>query len=143
MDNIQRQERQQSLLGLSHELGSPTRRLAILAEGNTSVKLGADTFLVKASGSNLATLAPDDLVECRFSPLLALLETDNVGDAEVEAALLSSRVDAKSKKPSVEALFHAFFLTLPGIAFVGHTHPQAANAVLCSPRAHEFVGLCT
>jgi ribulose-5-phosphate 4-epimerase/fuculose-1-phosphate aldolase len=38
----------------------------------------------------------------------------------------------------VEALFHAWLLTLPGIEFVGHTHPPSANGILCSPRAREF-----
>jgi rhamnose utilization protein RhaD (predicted bifunctional aldolase and dehydrogenase) len=46
------------LLELSHQLGREERKLAILGEGNTSTRLGADTFLVKASGSNLATLGP-------------------------------------------------------------------------------------
>ena len=29
-------------------------------------------------------------------------------------------------------------LTLPGVEFVGHTHPVAVNALLCSSRAAEF-----
>jgi rhamnose utilization protein RhaD (predicted bifunctional aldolase and dehydrogenase) len=56
----------------------------------------------------------------------------------VDGKLMQSRVDSKAKKPSVEALFHAWFLTLPGINFVGHTHAPAVNAILCSPRAREF-----
>jgi rhamnose utilization protein RhaD (predicted bifunctional aldolase and dehydrogenase) len=38
----------------------------------------------------------------------------------------------------VEALFHAWLLTLPEIEFVGHTHAPAINSILCSPRAREF-----
>ncbi len=79
-----------------------------------------------------------DLVECRLSALLPLLERRAVTDAEMERALLDSRQDPRAKKPSVEALFHAYFLTLPGIEFVGHTHPQVVTAILCSPRAREF-----
>ncbi len=46
---------------------------------------------------------------------------------------------AKSaKKPSVETLFHAYLLSLPGIEFVGHTHAPSVNKILCSPRAKEF-----
>lgn len=41
-------------------------------------------------------------------------------------------------KPSVEALFHAYFLTLPGVDFVGHTHATTVNGILCSPRARDF-----
>jgi len=45
-----------ALLALFHELGREDRGLAILGEGNTSARLSTDAFLVKASGSNLATL---------------------------------------------------------------------------------------
>jgi rhamnose utilization protein RhaD (predicted bifunctional aldolase and dehydrogenase) len=126
------------LLVLSHELGREERGLAILGEGNTSARLDGGTFLVKASGACLATLKTDDLVECRFRPLLALLEKDNLSDQQVDDALLSSRVDAKARKPSVEAVFHAWLLSLPGINFIGHTHPTTVNQILCSPRAKEF-----
>ena len=44
----------------------------------------------------------------------------------------------RPKKPSVEALFHAWLLTLPDIHYVGHTHAPAVNGILCSPRAREF-----
>jgi len=128
----------QALLRLSHELGDPNWQLAILGEGNTSTRLSADTFLVKASGSNLATLEEPGVVECRFDALLALLSRSGLSDAEIDSALLASRVNPAAKKPSVEALFHAYFLTLPGIEFVGHAHAPAVNGILCSPRAREF-----
>ena len=127
-----------ALLKLSHELGEPRHPLAILGEGNTSVRLSEKSFLVKASGSNLATLGKQDVVECKATGLLELLDRTGLSDAEVDGALMKSRTDANAKKPSVEALFHAWLLTLPGIAFVGHTHAPAVNGVLCSPRAREF-----
>ena len=43
-----------------------------------------------------------------------------------------SRVDSSAPKPSVEAVFHAYFLSLPGIDVVGHTHPVAVNSILCA-----------
>lgn len=131
-------EKLKSLLKLSHELGRDDRQLSILAEGNTSVKLSAETFLVKASGSNLGTLDESGVVECRTDVLLSLLEQTGLEDKEVDRLLLESRVDPKAKKPSVEALFHAFLLALPEIEFVGHTHATAVNSILCSPRAREF-----
>ena len=121
-----------SLLKLSHDLGREDRGLAMLGEGNTSCRLDDDTFLVKASGSSLANLREDQLVACRFSALLPLLKTDGMTDAEVEKALLDSRVDSSAPKPSVEAVFHAYFLSLPGIDVVGHTHPVAVNSILCA-----------
>jgi rhamnose utilization protein RhaD (predicted bifunctional aldolase and dehydrogenase) len=126
------------LLRLSHEIGDLKRPLAILAEGNTSAKLDVDSFLVKASGANLATLDKTGLVECRAAGLLALLDREAISDSEVEAALLASRVDPESKKPSVETLFHAWLLTLTGVEYVGHAHAPAVNSILCSPRALEF-----
>jgi rhamnose utilization protein RhaD (predicted bifunctional aldolase and dehydrogenase) len=126
------------LLALSHDLGREERKLAILGEGNTSARTGADTFLVKASGSNLATLSPLGLTECRLGELAALLERKVVPDAAIDAALLAARVDPAAKKPSVEAMFHAFLLTLPGVNFVGHTHPVAVNRLLCTRHARTL-----
>ena len=121
-----------SLLKLSHDLGREDRGLAMLGEGNTSCRLDAETFLVKASGSSLSNLQESQLVACRFSVLLPLLKAEAITDAEVEKALLDSRVDPSQPKPSVEAVFHAYFLSLPGIEVVGHTHPVAVNSILCA-----------
>jgi rhamnose utilization protein RhaD (predicted bifunctional aldolase and dehydrogenase) len=121
-----------SLLKLSHDLGREERGLAMLGEGNTSCRLDADAFLVKASGSSLANLQENQLVACRFSALLPLLKAGVMTDAEVEKALLASRVDSAQPKPSVEAVFHAYLLSLPGIEVVGHTHPVAVNSILCA-----------
>ena len=133
-----RREKLKLLLDLSHQLGNPALRMAILGEGNASAKLSDETFLVKASGCSLPTLDKNGVVECRSKTLLALLDKTNLSDAEVDGTLLNSRLDATAKKPSVEALFHAWLLSLPGIEFVGHTHAQAVNSILCSPRAREF-----
>jgi len=161
----------ESLLSLAHELGREARKLAILGEGNVSMRsqtlcsgtgwlatgslasaarvypgraaevvdAAADTFFVKASGSCLATLGADGLTECRAGELVAALDSDGMSDTQVEAALLDSRVAGEAaRKPSVEAMFHAWLLTLPGVNFVGHTHPVAVNAILCSDRATDF-----
>lgn len=127
-----------ALLALSHDLGREDRHLAILGEGNTSTRLGPGTFLVKASGSNLATLAATGVTACRSRPLLALLDRRDASDTTIDETLLDARVDSTARKPSVEAMFHAWLLTLPGVNFVGHTHPTAVNSVLCSPKASAF-----
>jgi rhamnose utilization protein RhaD (predicted bifunctional aldolase and dehydrogenase) len=93
---------------------------------------------VKASGSNLATLSASGVTECRFADLLPLLKAKNLTDATIDAALFSSRVSSDAKKPSVEAIFHAYLLTLPGVNFVGHTHPVMVNKLLCSKHARNF-----
>lgn len=130
--------RRSALLRLSHELGRDDLHLAILGEGNTSARLNDGRILVKASGSGLSALTARDLVECRSSLLLSLLDTPRPDDEVVDRTLLESRVHAKEKKPSVEVLFHAYLLTLPDVEFVGHAHPIGVNQVLCSPRAAEF-----
>ncbi len=148
------EQTREALLKLSHDLGAEHRELAILGEGNTSASLdeaapengaaagkeAADgrSFLVKASGSSLGSLQPDDVVACRSAPLLELLDQAQVPDDLVDKTLLNCRLDPQAKKPSVEALFHAYLLSLPGIRFVGHTHPIPVNAILCSPQAEEL-----
>jgi len=127
-----------SLLALSHELGREDRGLAILGEGNTSARVSADVFLVKASGSRLATLSRETLSACRFDRLVPMLGSGKMADSAIDDALLAARVDPAAKKPSVEAIFHAYLLTLPGVNFVGHTHPIAVNQLLCSKFARTF-----
>lgn len=126
------------MLELSHQLGREERKLAILGEGNTSVRLSDDTFVVKASGSNLATLSAAGTAECRLDKLLPLLAEQSMTDVAIDEALFASRVSVDAKKPSVEAIFHAYLLTLPGVNFVGHTHPIAINQILCSNHARSF-----
>jgi rhamnose utilization protein RhaD (predicted bifunctional aldolase and dehydrogenase) len=126
------------LLDLSHQLGREDRRLAILGEGNTSVRVSDQTFLVKASGSNLGGLTAAGVTECRFADLLALLDVSRLDDAAIDEKLLAARVDPAARKPSVEAMFHAWLLTLPGVSFVGHTHPVEVNKILCTPLARKF-----
>ena len=124
-----------NLITLSLSLGTEARGLAILGEGNTSARIDQDRFLVKASGTNLGTLREEDVVECHSAPLLALIAGGAMEDLAVDQALLDCRVDHSAKKPSMEALFHAYLLSLEGIAYVGHTHPTTANGLLCSPVA--------
>ena len=127
-----------ALLDLSHDLGKETRGLAILGEGNTSTRLDDQSFAVKASGSSLSTLDEKGVARCRTQDVLALFERENLSDDEIEVALLASRISETDCKPSTEALFHAYLLTLPEVEFVGHTHPQKVNSILCSPHAQNF-----
>lgn len=131
-------EKLADLLQLSHDLGREDRGLAILGEGNTSAKLSPEQFAVKASGCNLAGLTEADLTLCETAAILALLEKKSVPDDDLNQALQNARVQGQGKKPSIEAMFHAWLLTLPGVEFVGHCHSLDANQILCSPRARDF-----
>jgi rhamnose utilization protein RhaD (predicted bifunctional aldolase and dehydrogenase) len=128
----------EQLLELSHELGREERGLAILGEGNTSTRLDETTFAVKASGSNLGSLTEAGVSACRLADVLALFEREGISDDEIDEALLAARLNPEARKPSTEALFHAYLLTLPEVEFVGHTHPVSVNGILASPRAREF-----
>lgn len=107
------------------------------------MRISADTFLVKASGSSLGTLTAAGVTECRFADLLPVLDARSLSDAVIDEKLYAARVDSQAKKPSVEAMFHAWLLTLPGVNFVGHTHPVEVNKILCTPLARKFAqGRC-
>jgi L-ribulose-5-phosphate 4-epimerase len=129
------------LITLSRILGDPARDLAILGEGNTSAKAGPDTFYVKASGKELRTAGEDSFVAVSLARALAALDGPPLDDAGVKNALIEAKIDRSAPvMPSVETFLHAYLLSLPDIRFVGHTHPVAVNAVLCSVNSREAVG---
>ncbi|MEO0515492.1 MAG: class II aldolase/adducin family protein [Planctomycetota bacterium] len=129
------------LLTLSHELGDPVRGMAILGEGNTSARApgnDADSFWVKASGSELSTLRPEQLVRVSFAACRELMNGPDLTDEQIKDGLQAAVVEGPDGvRPSVETVLHAGLLELPGIHFVGHTHPTAINALTCSDRFGE------
>ena len=131
----------QQLLGLSHELGEPGGDYVILGEGNTSARIDGESFWVKASGTRLATMGEGDFVQVSFARLREMVGSVELDDGAIREALLAARVDpGATQHPSVETLLHALCLELPGVGFVGHSHPTAINAVTCStafPSAFE------
>ncbi|MCZ6672591.1 MAG: class II aldolase/adducin family protein [Verrucomicrobia bacterium] len=127
----------ESILRLCHQLGSPEWRMAILGEGNASIRLDEETFAVKGSGHSLLTLEKDGLAICNFNPLVAVAEgSKEIPDSDV--LLLESQVNSEGTKPSTEAVFHAWLLTLPGVNFVAHAHPIALNQILCTKHGKRF-----
>lgn len=131
-------EQVKALIQLSHEIGREERSLVILGEGNTSARADSGQFAVKSSGARLATLTESEVTLCRMEVVLGLLDRKTLPDAAVEKGLLDARLDPASRKPSIEAMFHAWLLTLEGVHFVGHAHPLMVNQILCSPRARDF-----
>ncbi|MDO8587400.1 MAG: class II aldolase/adducin family protein [Armatimonadota bacterium] len=126
------------LVRMSLNLGKPENEYAILGEGNTSARVDEETFYVKQSGSYLCTAACESFVHVRFAPVLAMIEESGLSDDEIKGRLMSARADSSSPSmPSIETVFHAYLLTLPGVSFVGHTHPIAVNSLLCSHKAKE------
>jgi rhamnose utilization protein RhaD (predicted bifunctional aldolase and dehydrogenase) len=68
------------LVALSRLLGDPARNLAILGEGNTSIRTGDGRMLVKASGASLRAAVEDDFVDVDPSELLAILDDPDADD---------------------------------------------------------------
>jgi len=121
------------LVALSNTLGRPENDYVILGEGNTSARADAETFWVKASGTELRTITPDGFVRCSFERVKALMDQPNLTDQQVKDGLTAARVDpAATRHPSVETLLHALALSLPDVNFVGHTHASAVNMITCS-----------
>ena len=102
------------ILELAREISDYT----ICGEGNVSVRVDENTFLIKASGTSLHTLSKEDLTLC------------NTNGAQIELS---------HKKPSIETSFHAWIMkTFPEVNFIAHTHPPHTTKILCSEAIHDF-----
>ncbi|MCU0513931.1 MAG: class II aldolase/adducin family protein [Anaerolineae bacterium] len=127
------------LTTLTRTLGDPARDYVIIGEGNTSARIDADTFYIKASGQGMQHITEAGFVAVQFAPALALLEEPALPLAEQKRRLNAAKVDpAVTLQPSVEVTFHALLLTECGVPFIGHTHPVYVNQLLCSSRAQQF-----
>ena len=130
----------QQMLEVSHDLGRPEWNMAILGEGNTSARVDDETFLVKASGSELRTLREDQIVRVSLKKCAEMRAQGTMTDQQITAGLLDAVVDGpEGLRPSVETVMHAGLLELDGVNFVGHTHPTAINALTCSNRFGDLL----
>jgi ribulose-5-phosphate 4-epimerase/fuculose-1-phosphate aldolase len=94
------------------ELAREISEYTICGEGNVSVRVDENSFLIKASGTSLHTLTEEDLTLC------------NTNGVQIELL---------HKKPSIETSFHAWIMkTFPDINFIAHTHPPHTTKVLCT-----------
>ncbi|MFI9587079.1 class II aldolase/adducin family protein [Streptomyces sp. NPDC052236] len=136
----------ESLVDLSRRLGDPAADLVILGEGNTSADLGDGSFLVKASGAGLAEAWGTDFVRLHREAVVELVDDHALDDHDIPGLTHRMRTAAAddgdratTRAPSIEAMLHALALDCPDVSVVGHTHPTAVNALLCSDRAEELV----
>src|SRR3990172_9422049 len=121
------------LIAMSRNLGDPAMDYAILGEGNTSARIDAETFWVKASGAPLRTLDRNGLVRVYFDPILELLENERLSDADIRKGLESARVDLEAQailcsKRAAEAISGRLFpdeivYCGPAPAYVLYTDP--------------------
>jgi rhamnose utilization protein RhaD (predicted bifunctional aldolase and dehydrogenase)/NAD(P)-dependent dehydrogenase (short-subunit alcohol dehydrogenase family) len=112
-------------------------KLVLHGGGNTSVKLvqrdcfgdGAEVLRVKSSGTDMAAIAPDDMVAVRLPPMRQLRALEAIGDEELVAIERANLIDPRAANPSVEMMLHAF---LPH-KFIDHTHATAVLSLIDQP----------
>lgn len=120
------------IIELSHRYGTGTDWV-IAGGGNSSVKTDRSMW-VKASGTTLGEISPEEFVEMDRARLAAIWETDYPAEADTREAraladLLAARVAGKTApRPSVETLMHALFPQ----RLVFHTHPTLLNGLGCA-----------
>jgi rhamnose utilization protein RhaD (predicted bifunctional aldolase and dehydrogenase) len=127
------------LMELTRSLGKPENNFVIIGEGNTSCRLDADTFLIKASGQQMNGIGLDGFVAVQFAPILGMLD-HSPGDLDAQKAVMNgAKADPATKgTPSVEVTVHAMLLTECAVDWVVHTHAVAVNQILCSNKARAF-----
>ena len=132
----------EELVSLCRTLGEPHRELAVLGEGNASMRSDGDHFLVTTSGSRLADLTSRELAEVPLAPAAELArsasaDADGGFDRATLTALARPDADGVHPVPSIETLLHALVLDRTGATHVGHTHPTSVLGLVCSVRADE------
>jgi len=119
----------ETIANLSHEFGSPD--FVKGGGGNTSCKT-ADTLWIKASGTTLAGLTAESLIEMDRARLKTLHGITPPSDAKQREALVKrvmeeSRALGVTGRASVEAPLHNCL----DYTYVVHTHPYLVNALTC------------
>ena len=71
-------------MALSNTIGRPENDYVILGEGNTSARVDAESFWVKASGTELRTITADGFVRCSFQKVISLMDRPGLTDVEVK-----------------------------------------------------------
>ena len=135
------------LVDMTCALGEPALDYVIIGEGNTSMRIDAERFYVKASGQQMRNISDAGFVALRLAPLLDMLDdpprTLTEQKAITEGAVvppdaLRGTKGESALSPSIEVSFHAMLLHDCGARFIGHTHPTAINQILCSEHATTF-----
>lgn len=116
--------------------------LVLHGGGNSSVKTAItnllderiDAIYVKASGYNMADIAPDGYTGLDLEYLKKLRSLSEISDEDMANEFRTHCLDARSASPSIETLVHVF---VPK-RYVDHTHPDAILALTnqCDAKTH-------
>ena len=106
------------------------------AGGNTSAKIVEKNFRgeevnvlrVKGSGTDLRTITRGGFPGLELEPVLALRSRRSMNDSEMVDYLAHCSVDLNARRPSIDALIHAFI----EYVHVDHMHPDAIIALCTS-----------
>ncbi len=118
-------------------------KLVLHGGGNSSVKTNHTNLLgeripaiyVKASGYNMAFIAPNGYTGLNLDSLRKLRALDEISDEDMVNEFRTHSFDARSATPSIETLVHAF---IP-CKFVDHTHPDAILALTNQPECKKLL----
>ncbi|MBL8164171.1 MAG: bifunctional aldolase/short-chain dehydrogenase [Anaerolineae bacterium] len=124
----------------SNLLGSD-RAVVNIYGGNTSAKLtlidhagrSTNVLAVKASGSDLLTIAEKGFALLRLDEILPLFQRDMMSDEQMTDYLSRTAFEPGRPRQSIETLLHAF---VP-FKHVDHTHPDAVISIACAPDAED------
>lgn len=126
----------QELIDLARALAASGEDLAMLAEGNVSLRTG-ETLWVKASGFSMESIDATGFAEVSVEKVMRAFG-QSLDDRACRETLNAARVRAEDPPPSTETFMHAALLELPGVSVVAHTHPVALLALLSTEDAAEF-----
>ncbi len=130
------------LTAISRMYGSD-KNYVIAGGGNTSYK-NDEKIWVKASGTSLATVQPDDLAVLDRQKLKVISENKyseetNLREEQVKQDLAEATI-TKEKRPSVETSIH----NVINFPFIVHLHPTLVNGLMCAndveKKLHELFG---
>lgn len=110
--------------------------------GNTSMKTiekdfrgrEVEVMWVKGSGSDLASMGPENFTGLNLEDILPLTERASMTDAEMVDYLAHCMIDSKHPRASIETLLHAF---LP-FKHVDHTHPDSIISLCCADNGKDL-----
>ncbi|MGN7479154.1 bifunctional aldolase/short-chain dehydrogenase [Solibacillus silvestris] len=130
------------LLAYRSNLIGSDRTVCNWGGGNTSAKGHMKNFKgelvevlwVKGSGSDLATIQPQQFTALNLEDIRPLFSREQMSDEEMVAYLGHCMIDSSQPRASIETLLHAF---LP-FKHVDHTHPDAIISICCAHNGREI-----